>query len=173
MRPSPTTPFSDPAEDLRLLESAKTGNLQALDELVRRHQPWVFNLALRMVWRRETAEDATQEILLKAVTHLGTFAGRSKFSTWLYRIAVNHLLNVLKSEMEERSTPAQSGSPPLASSVVLGRCVGYGWFYYSWIRPHGRSRRKSPRRPPLIPRPRLSFSRSPRCDSPMARSSAA
>jgi len=103
MRPSPTTPFSDPAEDLRLLESAKTGNLQALDELVRRHQPWVFNLALRMVWRRETAEDATQEILLKAVTHLGTFAGRSKFSTWLYRIAVNHLLNVRKSEMEERS----------------------------------------------------------------------
>ncbi|HRE79436.1 MAG TPA: RNA polymerase sigma factor [Opitutaceae bacterium] len=103
MRLSPTTPFNDPGEDLRLLESAKAGSLPALDELVRRHQPWVFNLALRMVWRRETAEDATQEILLKAVTHLSTFAGRSKFSTWLYRIAVNHLLTVRKSEMEERS----------------------------------------------------------------------
>ena len=102
MRASPTTPFTDPAKDLRLLESAKAGNVQALDELVRRHQPWVFNLALRMVWRRETAEDATQEILLKAVTHLGGFAGRSKFSTWFHRIAVNHLLNVRKSEMEER-----------------------------------------------------------------------
>jgi len=57
----------------------------ALDALVRRHQSWVFNLALRMVWRREVAEDATQEILIKAVTHLGSFEGRSKFSTWLHR----------------------------------------------------------------------------------------
>lgn len=39
MRLSPTTPFNDPGEDLRLLESAKAGNLQALDKLVRRHQP--------------------------------------------------------------------------------------------------------------------------------------
>lgn len=63
-----------------------------------------------MVWRRDAAEDAPQEILLKAVTHPGTFAGRSKFSTWLYRIAVNHLLNVRKSEMEEqRMTFADMG----------------------------------------------------------------
>lgn len=102
MRPPPSTPFDDPAEDLRLLAAAKSGSMPALDALVRRHQPWVFNLALRMVWQRETAEDATQEILLKAVTHLGSFAGRSKFSTWLYRIAVNHLLNVRQSEMEQR-----------------------------------------------------------------------
>jgi len=102
MHPLPANPFNDPAEDVRLLESARAGNLPALDALIRRHQPWVFNLALRMVWRRETAEDATQEILLKVVTHLGSFAGRSKFSTWLYRIAVNHLLNVRKSEMEEQ-----------------------------------------------------------------------
>lgn len=84
------------------MEAAKAGSLSALDRLLRRHEPWIFNLALRMVWRRQVAEDATQEILLKAVTHLGTFEGRSQFSTWLYRIAVNHLLNVRKSEMEER-----------------------------------------------------------------------
>lgn len=77
--------------------------MEALDILVRRHQSWVFNLALRMVWRREVAEDATQEILIKAVTHLGSFEGRSEFSTWLHRIAVNHLLNVRKSEMEEKA----------------------------------------------------------------------
>jgi len=77
--------------------------MDALDALVRQHQPWVFNLALRMVWRREVAEDATQEILVKAVTKLSTFAGHSAFRTWLYRIAVNHLLNVRKSEMEEKS----------------------------------------------------------------------
>lgn len=84
------------------MADAKAGSLDALDRLLRRHRPWIFNLALRMVWRRDVAEDAAQEILLKAVTHLGSFEGRSKFSTWLYRIAVNHLLNVRKSEMEER-----------------------------------------------------------------------
>ncbi len=76
--------------------------MASLDVLLRRHQPWIFNLALRMVWRRVVAEDATQEILLKAVTHLAQFESRSKFSTWLYRIAVNHLLNIRKSEMEAK-----------------------------------------------------------------------
>lgn len=87
--------------DDHLLAQARSGNLDALDGLVGRHQAWIFNLALRMVWRRETAEDATQEILIKAVTNLSSFEGKSAFRTWLYRIAVNHLLNVRKSEMEE------------------------------------------------------------------------
>lgn len=95
-------PLSSAPEENGWIEAARAGDLEALDRLLRQHQPWIFNLALRMVWRREVAEDATQEILLKAVTYLGSFEGRSKFSTWLYRIAVNHLLNVRKSEMEER-----------------------------------------------------------------------
>lgn len=88
--------------DQALVTSALQGDMAAMDELVRRHQSWVFNLALRMVWRREVAEDATQEILIKAVTRLSTFGGRSLFRTWLYRIAANHLMNVRKSEMEEQ-----------------------------------------------------------------------
>ncbi len=88
--------------DESLVATARGGDMDALDALVRRHQAWVFNLALRMVWRREVAEDATQEILIKAVTKLSTFTGQSAFRTWLYRIAVNHLLNVRKSEMEEQ-----------------------------------------------------------------------
>jgi RNA polymerase sigma factor (sigma-70 family) len=91
-----------PELDESFVEKARGGNMDALDALVRRHQLWVFNLALRMVWQREVAEDATQEILIKAVTKLSTFAGNSTFRTWLYRIAVNHLLNVRKSEMEEK-----------------------------------------------------------------------
>jgi RNA polymerase sigma factor (sigma-70 family) len=89
--------------DESLVALAQQGDMAALDALVRRHQAWVFNLALRMVWRRPVAEDATQEILIKAVTHLGSFEGRSQFRTWLHRIAVNHLLNVRKSEMEEKA----------------------------------------------------------------------
>jgi len=92
-----------PESDEQLIASAAGGDMNALDALVRRHQSWVFNLALRMVWRREVAEDATQEILIKAVTKLSSFEGRSAFRTWLHRIAVNHLLNVRKSEMEEQA----------------------------------------------------------------------
>jgi len=89
--------------DESLVAKARGGDMGALDALVRQHQSWVFNLALRMVWRREVAEDATQEILVKAATKLSAFAGNSAFRTWLYRIAVNHLLNVRKSEMEEKA----------------------------------------------------------------------
>lgn len=89
--------------DESLVPEARGGDMDALDTLIRRHQSWVFNLALRMIWRREAAEDATQEILTKAVTKLNSFEGKSAFRTWLYRIAVNHLLNVKKSEMEEKA----------------------------------------------------------------------
>jgi len=89
--------------DEDLVAKALAGGLDELDALIRRHQAWVFNLALRMCWRREVAEDATQEILIKAVTKLNTFSGNSAFRTWLYRVAVNHLLNVRKSEMEQKA----------------------------------------------------------------------
>src|SRR5260370_6764445 len=86
------------SSDEELVSRAQTGDKDALDKLVRRHQPWVFNISIRMLWHREVAEDATQEILIKVVTKLSTFRGQSQFRTWLYRIAVNHLLNVRKSE---------------------------------------------------------------------------
>ncbi len=93
----------DSPSDDYLVAQAIAGGLEELDLLVRRHQAWVFNLALRMCWRREVAEDAAQEILIKAVTRLNTFTGSSAFRTWLYRVAVNHLLNVRKSEMEQNA----------------------------------------------------------------------
>ena len=90
--------------DEELVSKAQAGDKDALEQLVRRHQPWVFNIAIRMLWRRDLAEDAAQEILIKIVTKLGSFRGESRFRTWLCRIAVNHLLNLRKSEMEERMT---------------------------------------------------------------------
>jgi RNA polymerase sigma factor (sigma-70 family) len=98
-----TTQAGDPSDEI-LVSRAKAGDKDALDKLIRRHQPWVFNIAIRMLWHREVAEDATQEILVKVVTKLSTFRGQSQFRTWLYRIAVNHLLNVRKSEAEQQVT---------------------------------------------------------------------
>lgn len=99
--PFAETTNPDPPDE-ELVRQATAGDRDALERLIRRHQGWVYNIAVRMVWRTDRAEDATQEILIKIVTHLGSFEGRSRFRTWAYRIAVNHLLNVQKSEMERQ-----------------------------------------------------------------------
>src|SRR5947209_17173733 len=98
--PLAENPATDP-EDRVLVLRAKSGDRDALEELVGRHQAWIYNIALRMLYHPQDAEDATQEILVKAVTALSSFEGRSSFRTWLYRIAVNHLLNVRRSRVED------------------------------------------------------------------------
>lgn len=86
-------PAHDSVEDRRLAAAARHGDSDALEALIRRHQSWILHLAQRMLWRRADAEDATQDILMKMVTRLSGFEGRSEFRTWLYRIAANHLLD--------------------------------------------------------------------------------
>ena len=92
-----TTTAETPDEEL--VRAAQSGSREATEQLLIRHRPWVFNLAVRMLLRRADAEDATQEVLLKAFKALPTFRGDSKFRTWLYRIAVNHILNFKKAAM--------------------------------------------------------------------------
>ena len=60
----------------------------------------IYNLALRMLWHPADAEDATQEILVRLVTHLGSFRGESAFTTWAYRVASNYLLTTRKRRAE-------------------------------------------------------------------------
>jgi RNA polymerase sigma factor (sigma-70 family) len=88
--------------DRQLVEQAQNGNREALESLVRRHQAWIYNIALRVLYYPHDAEDTTQEILIKLITKLSTFQGRSSFRTWLYRIAINHVLNQKRRDWEER-----------------------------------------------------------------------
>jgi RNA polymerase sigma factor (sigma-70 family) len=81
--------------DPGLLQAATEGDLAALDRLLRGLQPGVYNLALRMLGQRDDAADATQEILLKIVTHLGSFRGQAAFSTWVFQVARHHLLTAV------------------------------------------------------------------------------
>ena len=83
-----------------LARQAIGGDREALDRLVTALQGDVYGLALRMLWNRDDAEDATQEILVRAVTRLAQFDFRSKLKTWVYRIAVNYILDVKKSPVE-------------------------------------------------------------------------
>jgi RNA polymerase sigma factor (sigma-70 family) len=94
-----TCPLSTEQGDDRdrdLANRAQAGDRSALEELVLRHQPWIYNIALRMLYTVENAEDATQEILLRLIAGLGSFRGESKFRTWLYRLAINQILNFKK-----------------------------------------------------------------------------
>ena len=84
---------TDP-EDLALVARVQAGSRQALETLLERHQPWIYNILVRMLYYPEEAEDATQEVLIKVLTKLSTFEARSSFRTWLYRIVVNHALNI-------------------------------------------------------------------------------
>jgi RNA polymerase sigma factor (sigma-70 family) len=89
------------AADLEALARlALGGDRDALDRLARELQGDVYGLGLRMLWNREDAEDATQEILVRVVTRLSQFDFRSRLKTWVYRIAVNYVLDVKKSPTE-------------------------------------------------------------------------
>lgn len=86
---------SDPS-DSELVVSAQQGNRPAVEALILRHQAWMYNIALRMVGNLHDAEDVTQEIVIKVLTKLSTFQGKSSFRTWLYRIVANHVMNMKK-----------------------------------------------------------------------------
>ena len=98
-------------------KSAVQGDRDSLDALVRALQPDVYGLALRMLWNREDAEDATQEILVRAVTRLSQFDFRSSIRTWVYRVAVNYLLDVKKSRVERMRLTFQAFGDDLVSGL--------------------------------------------------------
>jgi RNA polymerase sigma factor (sigma-70 family) len=95
---------------------AIAGDKNALNHLVSALQDHLYGLALRMLCSREDAEDATQEILIRVVTHLSQFDFRSKLTTWAYRIAVNYILDVKKSAAERM----RSSFEQLAEDITRG-----------------------------------------------------
>lgn len=93
----------DVGEERAMVLRAQKGDPGAMEELMRIHQPWVFNIVLRMVPNFHEAEDLCQEIMLKAFLSLRSFEGKSRFRTWLYRISVNHVLTMRESACERNT----------------------------------------------------------------------
>lgn len=83
-----------------LARRASEGDREALSALVREIQNPMYRLALRFLGHPDDAQDACQEILIRIVTRLGTFEGRSKFTTWAYTVAVRSLLRTRKRLVE-------------------------------------------------------------------------
>ncbi len=90
-----TLDIPDPEEE-RLLARLKAGDQAAYAELVDRHAPRIYNLALRMLGDEAAAEDVLQETFLNAFRAIEGFEGRSSLGTWLYRIANNAALMRLR-----------------------------------------------------------------------------
>ncbi|MFI5338781.1 MAG: RNA polymerase sigma factor [Candidatus Methylomirabilales bacterium] len=113
----PATAVSPPAEatgdqDRPLVDRARAGDTGAFETLVRRHQGWVFTLAVRMLGDRAEAEDMAQEIFLKAYRGLKRFRGASRFSTWLHAIASHHCLNQVDARRRRPRPQRWAGDRP-------------------------------------------------------------
>ncbi len=94
------------------------GDRKAVARLVSAVQHDIFGIALRMLWSREDAEDATQEILVRMITRLAQFDFRSRLRTWVYRVAVNHLLDVKKTAFERNRLSFDSFADDLAVGLT-------------------------------------------------------
>lgn len=100
MKPQPINPFSTSyshdTPDIILVSEILEGNKNSLNGLILRHQPFIYNIAWKMLGDPIKAQDLTQEALLKIISNLSSFKSESSFRTWAYRIVRNHFLNDLK-----------------------------------------------------------------------------
>jgi hypothetical protein len=102
---------SGQASETQLVAAAKRGHQGAFGKFYARHSQKIYRTTLRITKNHENAEDAAQKSFLSALVHLGNFDGRSSFSTWLTRIAINSALMKLR---KNRACPEISRDEPVA-----------------------------------------------------------
>ncbi|MBN2297306.1 MAG: RNA polymerase sigma factor [Deltaproteobacteria bacterium] len=89
--------------DAGLILKALDGNADSLEELIISHQAWIYNIAFKMIMDHDDASDITQEILIKIITNLASYdPEKAAFKAWVYRIVVNHVLNMKRKKFEKR-----------------------------------------------------------------------
>ncbi len=103
--------------ETELLQRARSGEREATELLFNRSRERIFGLAFQILRERDAAEDAAQEILLRAFEKMPSFRGESEFSTWLYRLALNHCLEKRRTlERREALSQAHFETPQNTSS---------------------------------------------------------
>ncbi len=121
MSAAPDLSSDDPAADVdRLIAGCRSGDRDAQRALCERSLPFVYRLAVRMVGLQD-APDVTQQTFLRAFTRLDQYDGQAKFETWLYRLAVNEVLQFLRKRKRwNQPTLADKNDEPADKSQPLG-----------------------------------------------------
>lgn len=121
----PWTDVTEPDDlaERRFIERLQARDERAFNELVRLYEQRIFRLLLRMLGRRDEAEDMAQEVFVQVFKAVGTFRGESKLSTWVYRIAVNLCKNRVK-YLARRHDGARDELEPLAERAPLSQAKG-------------------------------------------------
>jgi RNA polymerase sigma-70 factor, ECF subfamily len=109
--------FHDLGAEEGLVTAAKRGDAHAFEILVKRHEPRILALALRYTRVREDAEDVLQQSFQKAFVYLRRFEGKSRFSTWLTRIAINEALMLLRKKRASPEVPIEE-SPTMQETAL-------------------------------------------------------
>jgi RNA polymerase sigma-70 factor, ECF subfamily len=108
----------DEKSEQRFIERLAGHDERAFNELVQAYEQRVYRLVLRMVGRRDEAEDMAQEVFVQVFKAIGTFRGESKLGTWIYRIAVNLCKNRIK-YLSRRHSSDEDELEPLAERTAL------------------------------------------------------
>jgi RNA polymerase sigma factor (sigma-70 family) len=87
--------------DFELIKAALSGDKAALNTIVDAHYSYTYNICVKMLFDPQEAEDANQELWIKIITRLKTFGFKSAFTTWIYKITVNHILDMKKGRVEK------------------------------------------------------------------------
>jgi RNA polymerase sigma-70 factor (ECF subfamily) len=99
--------------DADLIERYLAGDVEAFEELMRAHEDRIFAVCLRMLRDRDAALEATQETFITVFRKADRFAGRSAFSTWLYRVAINTCYDLTRRRKRHRADPLpETHDPP-------------------------------------------------------------
>lgn len=133
----PSKPTGDVrSADLQLAGQIRSGDGAAFEALYQQHAGRLYNLAYRMAGTASDAEDLLQDIFLLAYRKMASFRGDSSLATWLYRLAMNHCLDVLRSRqarmsqqtdsLDEEAAPVPAAAPALGavSRIDLERAIG-------------------------------------------------
>jgi RNA polymerase sigma factor (sigma-70 family) len=104
--------------DALLVTWAQNGEYLAYVELCSRHREMVFRTVLRITHNRDDAEDVIQDSWMRAFTHIGTFDGRSAFSTWVTRIAINSALTMMRRRRTRRELSLDDPVDPDNRKVI-------------------------------------------------------
>lgn len=116
---SPSNPTSGvKSADLELVERIRSGDGSAFEALYRQHATRLYNLASRMTGAKGEADDLLQDIFLLAYRKIASFRGESSLGTWLYRLAMNHCLDVLRNRQTRMGQHTDSLDEPDAVPVA-------------------------------------------------------